>query len=49
MTHHQHNPDTTHPSEAIPLSLLRMPAWQRLAAAITVAVLLWAAVWWATA
>jgi hypothetical protein len=44
---HHHAPDHAHPSPAIPASLLRMSAAQRLAGALGLSVLLWAAVWWA--
>jgi ferric-dicitrate binding protein FerR (iron transport regulator) len=49
MTRHQPIPEAPHLSAAVPLSLLRMSAWQRLAGAAAVAALLWLAVWWATA
>jgi hypothetical protein len=47
MTHHRHDPDRAHPSPAASLSLLRMSAGARLAAALAMAAVLWIAVWWA--
>jgi hypothetical protein len=46
MTLHQHDPDRGHPSPAAPWSLLRMSSGGRLLAALAVAAVLWAAVWW---
>jgi hypothetical protein len=47
MTSHRHEPDRAHPSPAASLSLLRMSAGARLAAALAIATVLWIAVWWA--
>jgi hypothetical protein len=47
MSHHHHAADHAHPSPAMPVSLLRMSALQRLIAALAVSALLWVTVWWA--
>lgn len=47
MTHHHHRPGHAHPSPAIPPSLLRLSVLHRLGAAVAVAAMLWAAVFWA--
>jgi hypothetical protein len=49
MTHHRHGPDRVgpHPPSAASLSLLRMAAGARLAAALAIAAIVWIAVWWA--
>jgi hypothetical protein len=44
---HHHDPDDMHPSPAVAPLLLRMSAWERVAAALAVAAILWIAVWWA--
>jgi hypothetical protein len=48
MSHHHHHGDTPHPSAAIPPSLLRLSASQRIAVAGILTVLIWAAFFWAT-
>jgi hypothetical protein len=47
MTHHHHETGHGHPAGAASPSLLRMSAAERLVAALAVAGVLWAAVWWA--
>jgi hypothetical protein len=47
MTHHRHDPADVHPSPAVAWSLLRMSALGRLVAALAVAAIRWAAVFWA--
>jgi hypothetical protein len=47
MTHHHHQDDAPHPSATIGASLLRLSAAQRVAIAVIVVALLWAAFWWA--
>jgi hypothetical protein len=47
MTVLRHVPDRAPPHPAASLSLLRMAAEARLAAALAVAAVLWIAVWWA--
>jgi hypothetical protein len=47
MTHHHHDPGQAHPIAHIAPSLLRMSALERLAVAVSAAIVLWAAVWWA--
>lgn len=42
---HSHGPETPHPSQAAPWSILRMPVLSRLAAAVAVSAGLWAVVW----
>jgi hypothetical protein len=44
MTHHHHEAGHDHPARTAPLSLLRMSAAERLAAAVAVAGVLWIAV-----
>jgi hypothetical protein len=48
MTHH-HHPGHVHPSATVAPSLLRLSVGQRLAIAVAIAVVLWAAVFWAMA
>jgi hypothetical protein len=43
--HHAHGPASPHPAQAAPLSILRMAALSRLAAAFVVIAALWAVVW----
>jgi hypothetical protein len=47
--HHHHHPGRAHPAAAVSPSLLRLSAFERLAAAAVVIALLWGAVWWAMA
>jgi hypothetical protein len=47
MTHHHHG-GAPHPSPAVPPSLLRLSALERLAGAGVLIALIWAAVFWAT-
>jgi len=42
---HSHGPASPHPAQPISWSILRMTAISRLAAALAVAVALWAVVW----
>jgi hypothetical protein len=42
---HRHGPASPHPAQAAPWSILRMTVVSRLAAAVTVSGVLWAAVW----
>ncbi len=42
---HAHGPAAPHPSQVTSWSILRMPVTARLAAALIVAVVLWAVVW----
>jgi hypothetical protein len=46
MTHHHHEAGHGHPARIAPPSLLRMSAAERLIAALAIAGLLWATVWW---
>jgi hypothetical protein len=48
MSHHHHHGDAPHPSAAIPPSLLRLSAPQRIAVAGVLTALIWAAFFWAT-
>jgi hypothetical protein len=48
MSHHHHHDDVPHPSSAIPPSLLRLSAPQRIAVAGVLTALIWAAFFWAT-
>ena len=48
MSHHRHHGDAPHPSAAIPPSLLRFSAPQRIAVAGVLTALIWAAFFWAT-
>jgi hypothetical protein len=48
MSHHHHHGDAPHPSTAIPPSLLRLSAPQRIAVAGVLTALIWAAFFWAT-
>jgi hypothetical protein len=41
---HSHGPASPHPAQAAPWSILRLPVITRLAAALVVSVVLWAAV-----
>ena len=45
--HHHHHPGHGHPPAAISPSILRLSAWERLAAVGLVIAALWAAVLWA--
>jgi len=47
MTHHHHETGQGHPARSASPSLLRMSAVERMVAALAVAGVLWAAVWWA--
>jgi hypothetical protein len=47
MTHHHHDLGQGHPARAAAPSLLRLSTPERLAGALVIAVVLWAAVWWA--
>jgi hypothetical protein len=42
---HSHGPETPHPSQPAPWSILRMTVLSRLAAALVVSAGLWAVVW----
>jgi hypothetical protein len=42
---HRHGPASPHPAQAAPWSILRMTVVSRLAAAVAVSTVLWAAVW----
>jgi hypothetical protein len=42
---HRHGPASPHPAQAAPWSILRMTVVSRLAAAVAVSAVLWAAVW----
>lgn len=42
---HSHGPASPHPAQAAPWSILRMTVLSRLAAAVAVSAVLWAAVW----
>jgi hypothetical protein len=48
VTRHSHG-DAPHEPATISLSILRLSAWERLAAAVVLIALMWAAVHWATA
>ena len=48
VTRHSHG-DAPHDPATISLSILRLSAWERLAAAAVLIALMWAAVHWATA
>jgi hypothetical protein len=43
--HHGHGPETPHPSQSAPWSILRMTVLSRLGAAVAVSAGLWAVVW----
>jgi hypothetical protein len=45
--HHHHAPGHAHPPATLAPSMLRLSAAQRLGGAAVLAVLIWAAVWWA--
>jgi hypothetical protein len=47
MSHHHHHGDAPHPSSAVPPSLLRLSAPQRIAVAGVLTALIWAAFFWA--
>jgi len=47
MSYHHHHGDAPHPSSAIPPSLLRLSAPQRIAVAGVLTALIWAAFFWA--
>lgn len=42
---HSHGPETPHPSQPAPWSILRMTVLSRLGAAVAVSAGLWAVVW----
>jgi hypothetical protein len=46
VTRHSHG-DAPHAPATVSLSILRLSAWERLAAAAALIVLMWAAVYWA--
>jgi hypothetical protein len=46
--HHHHHGDALHPSSAIAPSLLRLSAPQRIAIAVALIAMIWAAFLWAT-
>jgi hypothetical protein len=46
--HHHHHHGGAHPSPAIAPSLLRLSAAQRIAVAVGLIALIWAAVFWAS-
>jgi hypothetical protein len=46
--HHHHHPGHAHPSAPIPPSILRLSAWLRLAVALVLVALVWAATFWVT-
>jgi hypothetical protein len=45
--HHHHAVGEAHPRASISPSILRLAAWERLAAAAVVMAVLWGAVYWA--
>jgi hypothetical protein len=45
--HHHHHAGTRHPPASVSLSILRLSAFERLAAAGGVIAVIWAAVFWA--
>jgi hypothetical protein len=47
--HHHHEPDAAHPPASVSPSILRLSAYERLAAAAVLVALLWGAVYWAIA
>lgn len=47
MSHHFHAPGEPHEPASISPSILRLSAWERLAAVAVVAAVLWGAVFWA--
>jgi hypothetical protein len=47
ISHHHHHPGHRHPPATVHPSILRLSAWERLAAAAVVVATLWTAVLWA--
>jgi hypothetical protein len=47
VSHPHHHPGHSHPSAHVAASLLRFSAWQRLALAAALSVVMWAVVYWA--
>ena len=45
--HHHHHADGVHPPAYVHPSILRLSAWQRMAIAAGLVVVIWAAVLWA--
>ena len=45
--HHHHHADDVHPPAYVHPSILRLSAWQRMAIAAGLVVVIWAAVLWA--